>query len=80
MTGSWKAMPKAKISVMISERYSLTLGSSSMVASPFTPNCWKADRKADQKRHDREIDQQRAQKEENRRRDQIGREGLALVR
>ena len=34
-------MPKAKISVMISDRYSLTFGSSSMVGSPFTSICWK---------------------------------------
>ncbi len=39
MTGSWNAMPKAKISVMISERYSLTFGSSSIVASPGWLTC-----------------------------------------
>ena len=32
-------MPKAKISVMISERYSPTLGSSSIVASPGVLTC-----------------------------------------
>ena len=39
MTGSWKAMPKAKISVMISDRYSSTFGRSSIVASPGTLTC-----------------------------------------
>ena len=32
-------MPKAKISVMISDRYSLTFGRSSIVASPGVLTC-----------------------------------------
>ncbi|GJE72878.1 hypothetical protein CHKEEEPN_4439 [Methylorubrum podarium] len=39
MTGIWNARPKAKISVMISERYSSTFGSSRIVASPGCPIC-----------------------------------------
>ena len=39
ITGSWKTRPKAKISVMISPRYSFTLGSSSIDARPGPPCC-----------------------------------------
>ena len=39
ITGSWNAMPKAKTSVMINDRYSPTLGNSSIVASPGTLTC-----------------------------------------
>jgi hypothetical protein len=38
-TGSWNTRPKAKISVMISPRYSETLGSSMIEASPDPPTC-----------------------------------------
>ena len=38
-TGNWNATPKAKIRVMISDRYSLTLGSNSIVASPGVLTC-----------------------------------------
>ena len=38
-TGSWNVMPKAKISVMISERYSLTRGRSSICALPGSFAC-----------------------------------------
>ncbi len=44
-TGSWKMMPKAKISVMISDRYSLTFGSSSIAASPGTSCCWPMEKR-----------------------------------
>ncbi len=53
-TGSWKAMPKAKISVMISERYSLTLGSSSMPALVSARRLLHAERELHQHRHDEE--------------------------
>ena len=38
-TGNWKTTPKAKINVMISDRYSLTRGSSSICARPGCAAC-----------------------------------------
>ncbi len=39
MTGSWNAMPKAKISDIISDRYSPTFGNSSIFAVSSPPSC-----------------------------------------
>src|SRR5579885_2540406 len=39
ITGNWNVMPKAKISVIISERYSETRGKSEIAACPSPPAC-----------------------------------------
>ena len=39
ITGSWNATPKASTSVIISDRYSPTLGSSAIEASFAVPGC-----------------------------------------
>ena len=79
ITGSWNATPNASTSVIISDRYSPTLGSSSIAASPSLPGCCMLQREAHQHRQHQEIDHQRAEHEEDRRRDQIRQERLALV-
>ena len=40
-TGSWKVIPKAKISFITRSRYSLTLGNSSIGTPPPPPWLWK---------------------------------------
>ena len=72
-------MPKAKISVMISDRYSLTFGRNSMRGVGIGGDLLHPDRKPHQERHGDEIDDRRADREEHRRRDEIGQEGAALV-
>ena len=79
ITGSWNAMPKAKISDIISDRYSPTLGSSAISAWPSPRGLLHAEREPHQHRHHQEIDQHRAEHEEDRRRDEIWQERLPLV-
>ena len=79
ITGSWKAMPKAKISDIISDRYSPTFGSSAISRLAGRRHLLHAEREAHQHRHHDEIDHQRTEREEERRRDQIRQEGAALV-
>ena len=79
ITGSWNAMPKAKISDIISDRYSPTFGNSWICAVSAPPSLLHAEREPHQHRQHDEIDQQRAEHEEERRRDQIRQERAALV-
>ena len=79
ITGSWNAMPKAKISDIISDRYSPTLGNSWICARLLAAHLLHAEREPHQHRHHDEIDQHRAEHEEQRGRDQIGQERVALV-
>ncbi len=79
MTGIWKVIPKAKISVMISDRYSLTRGRSSICACPGLLRLLHGQEEMQQVRHDEEIDDERAEQEEDRRGDEIRREGRALM-
>ena len=45
ITGSWKQSPKAKISFITSERYSLTLGSNWIGREPSPPGVSKPRKK-----------------------------------
>ena len=78
ITGSWKQMPKAMISVMMKPRYSLTRVCISICTSPGVGLLHAEEEVQRHRRHD-EIDQQRAEHEEHRRRDEIGHEGAALA-
>jgi len=64
ITGSWNAMPKAKISDIISDRYSPTLGNSAICAS-LAAHLLHTEARSDQHRQHDEIDQHRPQHEED---------------
>ena len=72
-------MPKAKISVMISPRYSDTFGNSWIAALPLAACLLHGQEELHDHRHDEEIDEHRAEDEQDRRRDQKRQERLPLV-
>ena len=72
-------MPKAKMSVVMSDRYSLTLGRSFDRGLSRRRRLQLMHRKLDQERHHDEVDQHPAEKEKHRRRDKVGQEGCPLL-
>ena len=79
ITGSWNATPNASISDIISDRYSPTLGSSAIAASVSPPGCCMPSEKRISIGSTMKYTTVGAQREEERRRDQIRQERLALV-
>ena len=78
-TGSWKAMPKAKISFITRTRYSPTRASSWIGSAPGAARRLEAQEEPPGQREDEVVDERAADEEQDRRGDQERQEGLLLV-